>query len=65
MRKAIVDGRLMAASPEAPAVATCPACGGQVEKRKRRKRNGEATWFWRHQPGEGEGCPKRYHPNGD
>ena len=64
MRKAMVDGRMMAASPESPAAATCPTCGGQVEKRKRRKGDGEVTWFWRHQPREGDGCPKRYDPNG-
>ena len=65
MRKAMVDGDLMAASPEAPERATCPACGGEVAKRKRRRSDGKVTWFWRHQPGEGYGCPKRYDPNGD
>jgi len=65
MRKAMVDGQLVLASPEAPAVATCPACGGEVEKRKRRRSDGGVTWFWRHRPGEGDGCPKRYDPNGD
>jgi hypothetical protein len=65
MRKAMVDGQLVLASPEAPAMATCPACDGEVEKRKRRRSDGEVTWFWRHRPGEGDGCPKRYNPNGD
>ena len=63
-RKAMVDGRLMTVSPEAPAAATCPACSGQVEKRKRQKGDGEVTWFWWHRPGDGDGCPKRYDPNG-
>ncbi len=65
MRRAMVDGQLVRASPEAPAEATCPACGGAVEKRRRRRSDGGVTWFWRHRRGEGEGCPKRYDPNGD
>jgi hypothetical protein len=62
MRKAMVDGQLVPASPEAPTVATCPACGGEVKKRKRRRTGREVTWFWRHRAGVGDECPLRYHP---
>ena len=65
MRRAMIDGEVVTAGPEAPSVATCPACGGEVEKRKRRRSDGEVTWFWRHRPGQGDGCPRRYDPHGD
>ena len=42
-------------------VAACPACGGEVRKRKRK--NGRAyTYFYRHRIAAGEDCPLRYHP---
>lgn len=65
MRVAMVDGQLVGAGPQVPKTAICPACGGEVRKRKRRGARGKITWFWRHQPGSGEGCPERFNPNGD
>ena len=43
MRKAIVEGQLVPASPDAPEKAICPACGGAVRKRTRRAMDGKAT----------------------
>jgi hypothetical protein len=63
MQKAEVDGKLVPAGPDAPDVARCPSCGGEVQKRKRRRLDGGLTWFWRHRAGVGEGCRKRYSPN--
>jgi hypothetical protein len=65
MKKALVDGKLVEASPEAPEMATCPGCGGEVRKRKRRRSDGDVTWFWRHKTGVGDGCEMRYNPVGD
>jgi hypothetical protein len=54
------EDRLVEAGPDAPTVATCPACGGGVELRSRRGRDPEhKTWFYRHQRGEGLDCPRR------
>ncbi len=61
MRTATVNNQPTPATPGAPPVATCPACGGKVHKRKRRSGD-RVTWFWRHAPGVGEGCPRRYDP---
>ena len=43
MKHALVNGQLTPATPDAPAMATCPNCGGPVKLRKRR-----GTYFWRH-----------------
>ena len=58
------DDRLVEAGPDAPKVATCPACGGVVDLRSRRTgRNPEReTWFYRHRRGEGPNCPRRSRP---
>jgi hypothetical protein len=62
MREAMVNGRLVLARPDSPEVATCPACGGVVKKRKRRRGDGQVTYFYRHVMGVGDGCPLRYRP---
>ncbi|MCP4540337.1 MAG: hypothetical protein GY832_24630 [Chloroflexi bacterium] len=64
MRDAIVNDRQIPASKDAPPAATCPACGSEVQRRKRRNGN-QTTYFWRHKAGQGAGCPRRYSPNGD
>jgi hypothetical protein len=43
MKHALVDGQLTPATSDAPVMATCPACGGQVKLRSR-----QGTFFWRH-----------------
>jgi hypothetical protein len=53
MRKAMVDGKLMVAGPDSPEVAVCPCCGGVVTKRKRRRLDGQTTYFYRHKRGVG------------
>ena len=60
MREAMINERLVTAGPDSPDVATCPACGGIVKKRKRRKMGGGITYFYRHKTGVGEKCPLRY-----
>jgi hypothetical protein len=65
MRDAMVNGELVVASPESPDVALCPACGGEVRKRKRKTLGGRATYFYRHKTGVARGCPRRYHPDGN
>jgi hypothetical protein len=60
MHDAKVGRRLVLAGPDSPDVAVCPACGGQVEKRKRAD-GGQTTWFYRHRTGT-DGCPRRYRP---
>jgi uncharacterized protein with PIN domain len=62
MRKARVNGKLVAADPEAPQKAVCPDCGGEVHKRSRKKMRGGVTYFYRHKRGVGKECPKRYRP---
>ncbi len=62
MRDAMVNGKLVLAGPDAPDEATCPECGGQVRKRKRRRMDGQVTYFWRHKAGVGDKCPRRYRP---
>jgi hypothetical protein len=64
MREAKVEGRLVQAGPDSPGTALCPACGGVVRKRKRRRMDGGTTYFYRHDSGEGEGCPLRSAPPG-
>ena len=51
MKHALVNGKLTPATPDAPAMATCPNCGGQVKLRRRR-----GTCFWRHVELPREGC---------
>jgi len=43
MKLALVNGQLTPATAYAPAMATCPGCGGQVKLRNR-----QGTYFWRH-----------------
>jgi hypothetical protein len=62
MIQAEIDGRLVKAGPDSPDVATCPACGGEVHRRRRRGRNGKVTYFYRHKTGIGDGCSLRYRP---
>lgn len=51
MKHALVNGKLIPATSDAPAMATCPNCGGQVKLRRRR-----GTYFWRHVELPREGC---------
>ena len=63
MRDATVNGKPITASSDAPDTATCPACGSQVRKRKRRNTDGHSTWFYRHADDTNPDCPRRYHPS--
>ena len=63
MQKAKANGQVVSSGPDSPQVATCPACGGVVEKRKRRTMSGQVTYFYRHKAGVGEKCPLRYNPS--
>jgi hypothetical protein len=48
------------AGPNAPTMATCPACRGVVVLRSRRYgRESKKTWFYRHRRGEGPRCLRR------
>jgi hypothetical protein len=60
-RVAVANGKPVLAAPASPDVAQCPACGGEVCKR-RRTDGGRTTWFYRHRQGVGDGCPRRYRP---
>jgi hypothetical protein len=60
MQDARVGRQLVLAGPDSPDVAVCPACGGQVKKRKRTA-GGKTTWFYRHRTGADD-CPRRYRP---
>ena len=51
VKHALVNGQLTPATPDAPTMATCPGCGGQV-----RLRNRLWTYFWRHVELPREGC---------
>jgi len=63
MRDAKVGKRVVVAGPEAPEVAQCPVCGGEVRLRKRRTMDGTVSWFYRHKQGTGrQDCPRRYQP---
>jgi len=62
MREAMVKGQLVLAGPDSPEEAVCPSCGGAVKKRKRRRMDGQVTYFYRHKAGIGEKCPRRYRP---
>jgi hypothetical protein len=54
------DTRVMA-GPDAPGVASCPACGATVDLRSRQTgmNPDEKTWFYRHRRPEGPRCPRR------
>ena len=62
MRDARLNGKLITASPHSPDVAICPACGGEVRKRRREVGRSEVTYFYRHNTAEGIDCPLRYTP---
>jgi uncharacterized C2H2 Zn-finger protein len=62
MQQAKAGRRLITAGPDSPETAQCPACGAVVRRRKRRVHNGQATYFYRHERGSGDGCPLRYAP---
>jgi uncharacterized C2H2 Zn-finger protein len=62
MREAKVGNRLVVAGPDAPEVGRCPACGAEVQKRKRRTMDKTTTWYYRHKRGQGKDCPRRYRP---
>ena len=49
--EAKVDGELIQAGPDSPEVATCPACGGEVRKRRRKVGRSGYTFFYRHKAG--------------
>jgi hypothetical protein len=59
MREAQVDDKIVVAGPETPDVAKCPACGGEVHKRKRRRMDGGVAFYYRYKRGVGKDCPKR------
>ena len=63
MYKARVNGCLVLAGPESAIEAECPSCGGKVKKRKRRRMDGQVTYFYRHELGVGEDCQLRYRPS--
>jgi hypothetical protein len=52
MKHALVNGQLTPATSDTRAMATCPACGGQVKLRNR-----QGTDFWRHVELPRGGCP--------
>jgi hypothetical protein len=60
MREAKWKGRLVEAGPDSPEVAKCPACGGEVHKRRRKVGRRKYTYFYRHCAGADDGCPLRY-----
>ena len=62
MREARASGRLVVAGPDSVEEAECPSCGGEVKKRKRRRMDGQVTYFYRHKRGVGEDCQLRYRP---
>ena len=62
MRDALANGQLVLAVADSPEEAACPSCGGTVTKRRRRKMNGQTTYFYRHMRGVGDGCRRRYRP---
>jgi len=57
------DGQLIEATPDAPAVAECPECGGELKLRSRRVWKKEnCVYFWRHRSNKNSGCSRRRHP---
>ena len=59
MREAKFEGEIIIASPESPDVAQCPACGGEVHKRSRRRMDGSVSYYYRHKRGVGQNCSRR------
>ncbi|MCP4540930.1 MAG: hypothetical protein GY832_27660 [Chloroflexi bacterium] len=58
-----MNGSLVQAGPDSPEKAQCPTCGAAVVKRRRRRMDGNVSWFYRHVQGQGEqDCPRRYSP---
>ena len=51
--------RPITAGPGAPQEAACPACGADVQLRKRTKMDSHATYYYRHKNGQGKNCPRR------
>jgi hypothetical protein len=64
MQEAKLNGRLVQADPDSPEIAECPACGGEVCKRRRKVGRHGHTYFYRHKAGVGDDCPLRYKPTG-
>ena len=62
MVEATVEGQLVQAGPDSPEKGCCPACGGAVSKRKRRRMDGSVAYFYRHDNGQGDNCSLRYTP---
>ncbi|MCP4543890.1 MAG: hypothetical protein GY832_42795 [Chloroflexi bacterium] len=63
MQDAKVNNQLIQAGPDSPEQAQCPTCGGAVVRRKRRRMDGDYSWFYRHAQGkEKSDCPRRYNP---
>ena len=62
MHEAEIDGQLVKAGPDCPDVAQCPACGGEVRKRRRKVSRTDYVYFYRHRIGVGNDCPLRYRP---
>lgn len=52
MQRALVNGQLIPAAPDAPTTAACPNCGSTVALRVRKD-----TFFWRHVQLPRDGCP--------
>lgn len=62
MLEAKVNGELIQAGSDSSEVATCPACGGEVHKRRRKVGRAGHMYFYRHKAGVGDDCPLRYRP---
>jgi hypothetical protein len=62
MKEAQANGKLVVAGLDAPDTAVCPHCGTEVQKRHVKRMDGGVTYFYRHERGEGKGCPRRYRP---
>ena len=62
MLEAKSNGALVKAGPGSPEVAKCPACEGEVRRRKRRVGRDGQVFFYRHRMGVGSDCPLRYRP---
>jgi predicted nucleic acid-binding Zn ribbon protein len=62
MLEAKINGELIQAGPDSPETAQCPACGGEVRKRRRRVGRNTHTYFYRHKAGVGDDYPLRYRP---
>jgi hypothetical protein len=54
-------GQNIQAEAEAPKIAICPYCGGQVSLRRRRSgyRPENFSYFWRHRDQANRDCPGR------